>query len=195
MEQQQAHMKKLMARTIALTLLAFAVFFVILHIGGNYKTAPASFTLTGHDGTQYASIDDPKYKLIFFGFTQCADICPVALENMRTVFDRLGTANTQIHPIYITVDPERDTPELLKTYVSTFGPELTGLTGTQTELDAVFNLFSVYARKILPSGSERYIMDHTAHIYFMGKNDIVLEVFDYNMPAHAMADKIKRHIP
>lgn len=195
MKLQQITAKKLWVRTAVLTLFAFFALFLLLRLYGSYSAKPLSFSLTDHNGAPYSSLQDHKYKLVFFGFTRCADICPIALENMRNVYDALADKKAAIHPIYITVDPDRDTAETLQMYVGIFGSELTGLTGSRDELHDVYKLFSVYAKKVLPSGREEYIIDHTAHIYLTGKNDMVLEVFDYNMPAGQMAAKIERHLP
>ena len=106
--------------------------------------------------------------LVFFGYTHCPDICPTTLFEMSEVMRALGKDADRINALFITVDPERDTPAVMKDYLSSFGPHLRGATGDQKAIDAVEKAYRVYAKKV-PAEKGDYSMDHTALVYLMDK--------------------------
>ncbi|MGB3290443.1 MAG: SCO family protein [Burkholderiaceae bacterium] len=122
------------------------------------------FLLTGTDGQQH-DLSDFKGKavLIFFGFTQCPDVCPTALLRAAQVKEMLGKDGDQLQVLFITVDPERDTPEVLKAYVSAFDPSFMGLYGDLDQTAKTAKNFKAYYAKV-PTGSS-YTMDHSAITY------------------------------
>ncbi|MDZ7881899.1 MAG: SCO family protein [Mycobacterium sp.] len=125
------------------------------------------FDLVDHDGRP-VTIDSyaGQYLLVFFGFTNCAMVCPRALARLTGVLDRLGRGAELIRPLYITVDPERDTPAVMKEFLARTAPAFTGLTGTQERVDAAKEAFHVFARrKADPSAPDGYSMPHTAFTY------------------------------
>ncbi len=129
------------------------------------------FTLTNHRGEQ---ISDTAFRgrlmLIYFGYTYCPDVCPTELQVIGNVLDHLGDAISQITPVFITIDPERDDWETLNSYVEHFHEDLVGLTGSAEEIAAVAKAYRVYYAKSKQGGSEEYLMDHTSLIYLMDKN-------------------------
>ena len=128
-----------------------------------------AFTLTDNTGKRVTDQDfSGKYTLVFFGFTSCPDICPAGLQLMAGALEKLGTKAQRITPIFISVDPQRDTPEKLAAYVKNFDPRLGGLTGTPEEIAAVAKAYKVYYAKV-PSKErpDDYTMDHTSIIYVM----------------------------
>jgi len=128
-----------------------------------------AFTLTDNTGKRATDQDfRGKYMLVFFGYTSCPDICPAGLQLMAGALEKLGPKAAHITPIFISVDPERDTPEKLAAYVKNFDPRLVGLTGTPEEIAAVAKAYKVYYAKA--PNKERpddYTMDHTSIIYVM----------------------------
>jgi protein SCO1/2 len=130
----------------------------------------ASFTLVDHDGrhvTERTYLG--RYVLLFFGFTHCEVVCPRALSRLTAVLDRLGTHADRIEPLYVTVDPERDTPDVMKQFLSENYPRFTGLTGTASQIDSVKASFRVFARKVEdPEGTGCYRVPHTAFTYLLG---------------------------
>lgn len=128
-----------------------------------------AFTLTDSSGKRVTDEDyRGKYTLVFFGFTSCPDICPAGLQLIAGALEKLGPKAQRITPIFISVDPERDTPEKLAAYVKNFDPRLVGLTGTPEEIAAVAKAYKVYYAKV--PNKERagdYTMDHTSIIYVM----------------------------
>jgi len=128
-----------------------------------------AFTLTDNTGKHVTDQDfHGKYTLVFFGFTSCPDICPAGLQLIAGALQKLGTKAQLITPIFISVDPQRDTPEKLAAYVKNFDPRLVGLTGTPEEIAAVAKAYKVYYAKV-PSKErpDNYTMDHTSIIYVM----------------------------
>ncbi len=141
-------------------------------IGGPY-------TLIDQDG-QVRTDEDFKgeYKLIYFGFSYCPAICPTELQKMTAVMAQLTPElAAQIQPIFISVDPERDTPESLKGYMILFHERFIGLTGTSEQIDAVKKAYRVYSRKVQDETMSDYTVDHSSYIYFMGPDDQLLGMY------------------
>ncbi len=126
--------------------------------------------------------------LVFFGYTHCPDICPTTLFEMSEVMHALGKDADRIGALFITVDPERDTPAVMKDYLSSFDPHLRGATGDRKAIDAAEKAYRVYAKKV-PTDNGDYSMDHTALIYLMDKQGRFVAPFKLNRkPAEAAAD-------
>ena len=131
--------------------------------GADYATG---FSLTDHNGTRRTLKDFPgKVVVVFFGFTQCPDVCPTSLVELAQVKKALGADGDKLQVIFISVDPERDTPEILKAYMTNFDPSFLALRPTQTELAAVARNFKIYYKKVEGSTPGSYSMDHTAGSY------------------------------
>ena len=109
-----------------------------------------------------------KPSLVFFGFTHCPDVCPTTLYEISQVYDVLGPKGDKVKSFFITVDPERDTPDLLKTYLSSFDPRIVSAHGRPAAIDAAEKAYRVYAKKV-PLDGDNYTMDHTALVYLMDR--------------------------
>jgi protein SCO1/2 len=135
-----------------------------------------------------------KYKLMYFGFTSCPDICPTELQKFNMALKALGDDAKDIVPIFVTTDPERDTPEVMKDYVALFNPKIVGLTGTQDQLKQIEDEFKVYAvRQDISSGETKsYVMNHSSFTYFLGPDDKLLLIFRNEDPADVLADHIRK---
>jgi protein SCO1/2 len=134
---------------------------VMSGIGGN-------FTLTGAEGKQVSLSDfNDQVVLIFFGYTHCPDVCPTALTTMEAVRSQLGSKASRVQNIFISVDPERDTPEIVQAYVGYFGDDNVGLTGTPQEIAKVAAQYRMSYRKIVTDGSADYAVDHMDFIYLI----------------------------
>ncbi|MFN0192870.1 MAG: SCO family protein [Aestuariivirga sp.] len=151
------------------------------------------FTLVDHTGKRVTEATyRGKYMLIFFGFTYCPDVCPTELQVMSAALDELGAAGEAIQPIFITVDPERDSPETMKAYVANFHPRMVGLTGSLEEISAVAKAYRVYFKK---SGEgDAYLMDHSSIVYLMDKEGKFLKHFTYSTDAKALAKGLSEAI-
>jgi len=152
------------------------------------------FTLTDHTGRRVTDKDfRGKFMLVYFGFTFCPDVCPSGLQVMAAALDELGPKAERITPIFISVDPERDTPEQLAQYVPSFHPRLVGLTGTPEEVQAVAKAYRVYYRKVKDEKSTaEYTVDHTSIIYLMSPEGEFIAHFTHATPASVMADKLAK---
>jgi len=132
-----------------------------------------ALALNDHNG-QARTLQDFGGKVVvaFFGFTQCPDVCPTALAELSQVMQKLGPDADRVQVLLISVDPERDTPEILKQYVTTFDPRFLGLTGTPDQVKATAASFKAYYAKVPTEGGKNYTMDHTAAFYlFDGKGE------------------------
>lgn len=152
------------------------------------------FTLTDEDGKQVTDKDfRGRYTLVFFGFTSCPDICPASLQLIAAVLDNLGTKADRITPIFISVDPERDTPEKLGEYVKNFDPRIVGLTGTPEQVAAVAKAYKVYFKKVPNQESpDNYGMDHTSILYVMGPDGSYLTHFTPTTSVDDMTAKLEK---
>jgi cytochrome oxidase Cu insertion factor (SCO1/SenC/PrrC family) len=153
-----------------------------------------AFTLTDNTGKHVTDQDfHGKYTLVFFGFTSCPDICPAGLQLIAGALQKLGTKAQLITPIFISVDPQRDTPEKLAAYVKNFDPRLVGLTGTPEEIAAVAKAYKVYYAKV-PSKErpDDYTMDHTSIIYVMDPKGEFVTHFTPSTSVDDMAAKLDK---
>lgn len=149
------------------------------------------FTLVDQNGKTVTDKDYAgRYRLIYFGFTYCPAICPTELQKITAALTLLGDKGKKIQPLFITVDPERDTPEKMKGYVTLFHPSLIGLSGTRAQIDQVLKSYKIYAAKAQDPGMTEYTMDHSSLIYFMAPDGRLLRIFKIDDTAQAMADTI-----
>jgi cytochrome oxidase Cu insertion factor (SCO1/SenC/PrrC family) len=147
------------------------------------------FTLTDQNGRKVTDKDfRGHYMLVFFGYTYCPDLCPSELQVMSAALDSMGAKADAIQPIFISFDPERDTPEVLKQYVSNFHPRLVGLTGTPEEVAAAAKAYRVYYSKVANSSApDSYLMDHSTITYLMDPQGKFLKHFTYSTDSAALA--------
>jgi protein SCO1/2 len=131
--------------------------------------------------------------LVFFGYTHCPDVCPTTLFDLSQLMKALGPDADRTGALFITVDPERDTPQVMKDYLSNFDPHLRGLTGDRASIDAAIKAYRVYAKKV-PLENGDYTMDHTALVYLMDKNGHFVAPFDVSRTPAAEATDLRRYL-
>ena len=157
-----------------------------------------AYTLTDQDGqavTQENYLGKPQ--LIYFGFSYCPDICPTALQKMGAAQARIDAKGDKVNYLFISVDPERDTPESLKLYVTAngFPAGLRGLTGTQEQIEAVKSAYKVYSQKVpTPDSAGDFTVDHSDIIYLMDKDGKFVEFFFGKTSVPEMAARINMHL-
>jgi protein SCO1/2 len=156
------------------------------------------FELVNHDGQPVTNQDfRGRLMLVFFGFTHCPDICPTELQTMAVALNQLGKDADKIAPLFITLDPERDTPEQIKSYVQSFDNRFIGLTGTREQIDKVAKAYRVYHRKAKPSDeadASNYTIDHSAFVYLIdGKGEYITH-FSFGVPPDKMVEGIRRSL-
>jgi cytochrome oxidase Cu insertion factor (SCO1/SenC/PrrC family) len=149
------------------------------------------FTLINQDGQTVTDKDfSGKYMLIFFGYTYCPDVCPTELQVMTQALVTMGERAASIRPLFITIDPERDTPEVMKSYVENFGGNLIGLTGSAEQIAAVAKAYRVYYKRAGSADASDYLMDHSSIIYLMGPDGSFVTHFSYTTAANDLAAKL-----
>jgi protein SCO1/2 len=151
------------------------------------------FQLTDQSGKR---VSEATYKggpmIVFFGFTHCPDVCPTTLFEMSEVLKRIPK-DKKVAALFVTVDPERDTPALLKDYLSSFDPRISGLTGTREEIDVALKAYRVFAKKV-PQENGEYTMDHSAIIYLMDKQGRFVNALNMQQAPEAVAREIQRQM-
>jgi protein SCO1/2 len=152
------------------------------------------FRLIDQDGRPFTDQDlKGRPFLVFFGFTHCPDICPTTLFEVSEVLRRLGPDGDRVRALFITVDPERDTPPKLKDYLSSFDPRLIALTGDREAVDATTKAYRAYTKKV-PLEGGNYTMDHSTVVYLMDKEGRFVAPFSLKRGAEAAAAELRRFL-
>jgi protein SCO1/2 len=154
------------------------------------------FTLVDQTGKSVSDQDfRGRYMLVFFGFTHCPDICPAELQVMAAALDELGPKADQIVPIFITLDPERDSPSVMGDYIKNFSPGFIGLTGSPEAIAQAAKAYRVAFSKFQEGKSKNdYSIDHSALVYLMGKSGEYLTHFAYGTPALKITETLRRYL-
>ena len=175
---------------------------LVLLMSGRFSDAPAfqgatvggPIQLTDQNGQPFSDQSlRGKPFLVFFGFTHCPDVCPTALFEVSEIIRGLGPDAARTGALFISVDPERDTPAVLKEYLSSFDPHLRGLTGDPAAVAAVAKAYRVYYKKV-PLEGEDYTLDHTALVYLMDKQGRFVAPFNIKRPPEAAAADLRKYL-
>ncbi len=180
---------------------------VLWHLGDiaahrNVETIPTGetvklggpFSLIDQNGVTRTDRDyRGKYMLVFFGYTYCPDVCPTTLAVIRSALDMMGSRADRVVPLFITVDPKRDTPEKLKAYLSSFGPRFVGLTGDDKAISSVAKEYRVYYQTRPAENGGDYTVDHSGIVYLMdGSGAFAANYSLDNSPDEMAKDLLKR---
>lgn len=184
---------------LAVGLIAFVLLFNFGNGGKIVRTSGTAlvggpFSLVDQNSKPFTEKDlKGKYSLIYFGYTYCPDVCPTELQVMTGALEQLGDLAKQIQPVFISIDPARDTPAVMKEYVSNFYPGMIGLTGTPAQIAAVAKEYRVYYAKAAEKGASKddYTMDHSSIIYLMDPDGKFIKHFSYGTDATKLANGIK----
>lgn len=196
--------ERTLSRRLALPLLAFmfgvvavlmAVAIVMMPGKGQPRTdVGGAFSLVDQNGKPFTDNDLlGKPSLVFFGFTHCPDVCPTTLYEITQLYEALGAKGDKVRAVFVTVDPERDTPDLMKLYLSSFDPRIIGLSGPGGAIESIMKSYRVFARKI-PGENGSYTMDHTAMVYLMDGKGRYVGAFDLKKPPAEAAKEISRYM-
>ena len=175
---------------------------VFLYATGNFSGAArmarsaigGPFKLVDQNGKPITDADmKGRPYLVFFGYTHCPDVCPTTLFEVSEVMQALGKDADRTGALFITVDPERDTPAVMKDYLSSFDPHLRGATGDSAAVDAAEKAYRVYAKKV-PTGNGEYSMDHTALVYLMDKQGRFVAPFSLKRRPEDAAADLRRYL-
>lgn len=155
------------------------------------------FHLTDEEGGRVGPQDyTGKFMLVYFGYSYCPDICPTDLSVMATALDMLGDGAERIQPLFISVDPERDTPESLREFTDAFHPSLIGLTGTEADVTAAAKAYRVHRRKFQMEGmsGDDYLVDHSTLTYLMGPDGAFVTMFPRGTTGEKMAETLRKYL-
>lgn len=157
------------------------------------------FTLTGKDGkpVRYADFNG-QYRIVYFGYTFCPDVCPVDMANIAQGLRLFGRDHpdlaAKVRPIFITIDPARDTPDVVGRFAANFGPNVVGLTGTQAQIDSVAKAWAVFHQRREGSSPDAYLMDHSRAAYLMGPQGEAIALLPAEQDAKAVATDLARWV-
>ena len=153
------------------------------------------FYLTDHTGAQFTDAElAGDYALVYFGYTFCPDICPTELGQIAEAIDLMGPDGARVRPVMITIDPLRDTPEVLSEYVPLFHERLVGLTGTEDEVREVATNYRVFFKRSDDPNYTYYLMDHTSFVYLLAPTGEIASMFRYGTPPEDIAATIRQHM-
>jgi cytochrome oxidase Cu insertion factor (SCO1/SenC/PrrC family) len=153
------------------------------------------FELTDQTGHRRSDADfRGKLVVLYFGYTYCPDVCPAELQSISLALDELGAAAEAVQPLFITVDPERDTPARLADFVSSFHPRLIGLTGSLAEIRKTAIAYKTFFAKSSIAAPDNYSVDHTGFIYLVGRDGQYLGFLPPGLSADAIADAIRARL-
>jgi protein SCO1/2 len=170
--------------------------FVWLSGGGTASLVGGPFTLQDGNGKLVTDRDfRGKYMLVYFGYTFCPDVCPTTLNEVANALEHLGPKAAKLQPVFITVDPKRDTPAVVRQYAAAFTPRLIGLTGTPEQIAQVAQEYRVYyAEHRTGPGPNDYSMDHSSILYLMGPDGKFVAPIRADESGSQMADDLARFI-
>jgi protein SCO1/2 len=134
-----------------------------------------------------------KWLLVYFGYTNCPDVCPTVLNEIGVALHELGPLAAKVQPVFVTVDPARDKPPVLKKYLSAFDPRILGLRGNGEETEAAAKAFHVYYRPV-SLGNAQYTMDHSGYLYLIDPKGKFVQLITGNLPGHDMAKTLRKQL-
>ncbi len=169
-----------------------ALFGAVKSVGKAQVGGP--FTLTDFNGRRVTDKDfRGKHMLVYFGFTYCPDVCPQGLQVMSAALDQIGAAADKVTPIFISLDHERDTPEQMKLYLSSFHKSFVGLTGSADDIAAAAKAYRVYYKKVDdPKSTAGYTVDHTSIVYLMDPSGAFVSHFTHATNVDALAEALRK---
>lgn len=145
----------------------------------------------GVDGRPLASDTAPGWKLVYFGYTHCPDVCPMGLQSISEALNALGPIGERITPVFVTVDPERDTPPTMKDYLGFFHPRFVGIIPNAEQLAEMAKAWRVRYAKAASATGGAYTVDHTASIFFVQPSGTIIGRFPHDLDREQLANKIK----
>jgi cytochrome oxidase Cu insertion factor (SCO1/SenC/PrrC family) len=182
----------------ALAVIVGGVIYEQLWLGGAQNAAAGiggPFSLIDQNGAPKTDKDfRGKVMLIYFGYTYCPDACPTTLAALSQMLDLLGNKASELQPIFISVDPARDTPSQLKSYAANFHPGILYLTGAPDELKKAESEYRIYVAKVPQAGSDDYLIDHSSIIYLMGTDGRYLGEMPAGLPPKVMASTVQPYL-
>lgn len=171
---------------------------IMVWSGGEHASASIGgpFTLVDGDGKTVSDADfRGKWMLIYFGYTFCPDVCPTALSSVTAAMDKLSPAEqVKLTPVFITLDPARDTPAVMKDYAAAFHPKMVGLTGSDEQVAQVMKAYKVYGAKAKGGDATTYTVDHSSILYLVGPDGRFVAHFPHGTSVDDLATALKKYL-
>jgi len=184
----------LAALMFGLGVLALAVVLTLSSMQPGTAAVGGPFSLVDQDGRTITDKDvTGRPHLVFFGFTHCPDVCPTTLFRISEVLKATGDKGRNLQALFISVDPERDRPDVLKEYLSSFDERVRGLTGEPAAVEAAVKAYRAYARKV-PTKDGDYTMEHTAYVYLMDRRNRFVSTLNLNRPPEEVAGDLLKQL-
>lgn len=185
------------APIIVAVLMAITVLVPFYYTDGDLESLTGAkigghFTLDSHGGPISTEALTTDLFLIYFGYTYCPDICPTELARMTAILNGLGEDAEEISPLFVTIDPTRDSIVTVTEYAKIFHPRIIGLSGTESQIEALQKKYQVYAQKT--GEEEDYLVDHTSRIYLMNSSARLLALFSMDTPVEKMIEQTKNFL-
>ena len=171
--------------------IAAALVFTAFAHGAQALAAEGRLSGTDHLGRAVTETSPGGWRLVMFGYTHCPDVCPIGLQTLAETTDALGPLGERITPVFVTVDPARDTPTVMKDFVSMFHPRMIGVTPGEAELATLAAAWRVKYARVESSDRSTYSMDHTATIFLVDPAGTIVRRLPYGAPAKDLADRVK----
>ncbi len=155
------------------------------------------FTLVDHQGRERSDKDfQGRFLLVFFGYTFCPNICPTGLQTLSSALDLLGEGAARVQPLFVSVDPDRDKPEILKSFVVQFHPRLIGLTGSEKQVQDIALAYRIFRAKVVLADApkDEYLVTHTPTTFLMGPDGKFVTLFPHDTDAEVMAKALSRYL-
>jgi protein SCO1 len=185
---------RIVATLVAVAVVGFAAF-MLTSPSGRPRGALIGGAFALEDGAG-KTVSDQTLKgrpfLVYFGYTHCPDVCPTELARISDILGKMG--NKSIPALFVTVDPERDTPKVMQDYVSSFNPAVIGLSGSSEAVEATEKTFRVFARKGQPQADGDYSMDHSSIVYLMDKRGAFVEAFNVEQSPDEAAKELEKYL-
>lgn len=154
-----------------------------------------AFELVNHKGEAVTNADfNGKLMLVFFGYTFCPDVCPTEMQTLSVVMEELGDDAGDAVPVFVTVDPSRDTVPVMAGFVEAFHPSFVGLTGSEAQIADIKKRYKVFSQRDENGDPEYYLVDHTSYTYLMDRKGDLITVFAYGTPPEDMVAKIREQL-
>jgi protein SCO1 len=163
------------------------------HLSAATVTIGGPFTLVAPGGTAVSEATyRGKWLLVFFGYTFCPNVCPITLLEVAVALQQLGPTASELQPLFISIDPDRDTPDVMAAYTQSFDSRIVGLTGTAAQIASVAKEYGAYydPHRTGP-GPDDYVMDHSTYLYLMDPNGKFVRGFNADTPGTMIADKLR----
>ncbi|MCB0076455.1 MAG: SCO family protein [Anaerolineales bacterium] len=152
------------------------------------------YALTDYEGNPFTFGQSGQYQLVFFGYTNCPDVCPLTLARLNRALELMGNKANEVQVVFVSVDPDRDTLDKLKAHTLLFNPLFLGVTGSKTQIDLAAKDFGVYYEKVDSESASGYLVNHSSHVTVVDPSGKIRAIFPFEAQPQAIADDMKKMV-